>query len=129
MPTCGRLITGNEIHVPDAPGFVIVNVPPARSSGPSWRARARARDVADRGGERAQAQPVGVVHDRHDEALEVEVDGDSEVHRAVRHDRDAVVVGGRVHQRELAQRVDDGAGDERQRGEAARRGARASIAP
>ena len=42
MPTCGALRIGNEIHVPAAPGLVIVNVPPARSSGPSCRARARA---------------------------------------------------------------------------------------
>ena len=44
------------------PGFVIVNVPPARSSGASFRARA-VRDVADRGGEGAEPQAVGVVHD------------------------------------------------------------------
>ena len=124
IPTWGRLMTGNEIHVPDAPGLVIVNVPPARSSGASFRARARAGDLADRRGEGAQAQAVGVVHHRHDETLEVEVDRDPEVHGAVRHDRQPVLGRRRVHQRELAQRVDHRAGDERQRGEP---GAGASV--
>ena len=79
MPTCGALRIGNEIHVPDAPGLVIVNVPPARSSGPSLLGPGAARDIADRGRERAQAQAVGVADDRHDEALVVEVDRDAEV--------------------------------------------------
>ena len=86
----------------------------------SLRARARARDVADRVGEGAQSQAVGVVHDGYDEPLEVEVDGDPEMHRAVHDDASPSSVGRRVHEREFAQRVDDGAGDERQRGEAGR---------
>ena len=118
MPTCGRLMTGNEIHVRDAPGFVIVNVPPARSSGASLRACARVGDVADRGGEGPQPQAVGVVHDGYDESLEIEVDGDSEMHGAMQDHRLPVVGGGRVQARVLPQRVDDGAGDERERGEA-----------
>ena len=113
MPTCGRLMIGNEIHVPDAPGLVIVNVPPARSSGASCWARARAATSRIARGERAEAQAVGVAHDRHDETLEVEVDRDAEVHGAV-HDRASSPSTRRVQQRELAQRVDDGARDERQ---------------
>ena len=74
-------------------------------------------DVADGGGERTQAQAVGVVHDGYDQALEVEVDRDPEVHRAVHDCRQPVVGGCGVHAGELAERVDDGAGHERQRGE------------
>ena len=72
--------------MPDAPGFVIVNVPPARSSGVELSGAGARRDVADRGGERAEAQTVGIVDDRHDEALEVEVDRDAEVDGAVHRD-------------------------------------------
>ncbi len=74
-------------------------------------------DVADRRGEGAQAQAVGVVHHRNDESLEVEVDRDPEVYGPVPHDGQAVVGGRRVHQRELAEGIDHGAGHERQRGE------------
>jgi hypothetical protein len=37
------------------------------------------REIGDRGGERPETQRVGVVHHRHDETGEVEVDGDAEV--------------------------------------------------
>ncbi len=57
------------------------------------------------------------MHDGYDEALEVEVDGDPEVHGAVRRDRPRVVGDGRVQERELAQRVDHGPGHERQCGQ------------
>ena len=50
------------------------------------------------------------------QALEVEVDGDAEVDVAV--DDQLVVADRRVDVRELADGVDDGAGDERQVGEA-----------
>ncbi len=71
---------GNEIHVPDAPGFVIVNVPPARSSGVSLASARPSGNGADRVGQRAQTQAVGVVHDGNDEAAEIEVDRDAEMH-------------------------------------------------
>ena len=90
MPTFGWLMIGNEIHVPDAPGLVIVNVPPWRSSTVSFLAPGPPRDVADRGRERVEAQAVGAVHDGDDEALVVEVDRDAEVDRLVHDERVAV---------------------------------------
>ena len=48
------------------------------------------RNVSDGGPEIAQAQAVGAVDDRHDEALVVEIHGDPQVHGAVEHERFAV---------------------------------------
>ena len=89
----------------------MVNVPPLMSSAPSFLLRARSARSADLAGEGAQALAVGVVHDRHDEAFEVEVDGDAEVHVVVQDQ--FVVADRRVDVRELADRIDDRAGDER----------------
>src|SRR3954466_5538361 len=41
IATCGWLMIGNVSAVPNGPGFVIVNVPPVISSGPSFFDRAR----------------------------------------------------------------------------------------
>ena len=74
--------------------------------------RARCGQVGDLVGEGPQALAAGVVHHRHDEGLEVDVDGDAEVDAAV-HDQHVVADRG-VHVRELAEGVDDGPGDEGQ---------------
>jgi hypothetical protein len=69
-------------------------------------------------GESAQPQSVGVVHDRHDEPVEVEVDRDPEVHGALRCQCQAVVSQRAVQPRKVSERVDDRARNERQRGQA-----------
>ncbi len=70
------------------------------------------RDVGDGAGERAEPEPVGVTDDRHHETLEVEVDRDTEVDRAVHDQR--IAVDARVDERERSQGVDDRARDERE---------------
>ena len=107
IATCGWLMIGNVSSVPNGPGLVIVNVPPTISSGLSFFDRARAaRSLISRAIARRRFA-VGVVDDRHHQALEVEVDGDAEVHVVV-HDQ-LVVAERRVDLGELADRVDDGA--------------------
>ncbi len=66
--------------------------------------RARARDVVDRGRERAEAQAVGAVHDGDDETLVVEVDRDTEVDRLVHDERVAVDAGVDAADRRAARR-------------------------
>ena len=61
-------------------------------------------------------QLLGVVDDRHDQALEVEVDGDAEVDVVV--DDERVVAHRPVEVGELGQRLHRGPGDEGQVGEA-----------
>ena len=70
--------------------FVIVNVPPTISSGPSCFALGARREVADLAGDQPQPLAVGVADDRRDQALEVEVDRDAEVDVAVHDERLAV---------------------------------------
>ena len=74
------------------------------------------REVVDLAGDGAQPLAVGVADHRHEQALEVEVDRDAEVDVVV-HD-ELAVADARVHVRELGDRVDDRADDERQVGEA-----------
>ena len=90
----------------------MVNVPPVTSSGCRCRSRARRATSPILDDERAEPQRVRVVHDGHDEVVVVEVDGDAEVHRVVR--RDLVAGDGRVAERELVERVDHRARDERE---------------
>ena len=70
---------GSVMSVPNGPGLVIVNVPPAMSSGAELLGPGPAGEVGDLAGDGPQPLAVGVVDDRHDQALEVEVDGDAEV--------------------------------------------------
>ena len=87
--------------------------------GPELLRSSPRREISERGREAAQPHAVGAADDGHDEALVVEIHGDPDVHRAVDDQRLAVDRG--VEKRKLAQRVDHGAGDERQRGESCRR--------
>ena len=73
-------------------------------------------EVVDVAGDGPQPLVVGVVDDRGEQALEVEVDRDGQVDVVV-HD-ELAVADRRVHVREVAQRVDHRPGDERQVGEA-----------
>ena len=104
------------MSVPYEPELEMVNVPPVMSSGPSFLVRARVGEVVDVAGDGPEALVVGIVDDRGEEPLEVEVDRDRQVHVVVQDER-AVADRG-VHVRELVQRVDHRPGDERQVGEA-----------
>ncbi len=83
---------GNEIHVPDPPGLVTVNVPPARSSGRQLPVSSSRCDVVDGAGQGAEPEPVGGAHHGNDEALEVEVDRDTEVDVSVHDERVAITI-------------------------------------
>jgi hypothetical protein len=72
-------------------------------------------EVGDHAREPGEAESIGVGDDGDDEALVVEVDGDAEVYGAVRNE--VIVADGCVAVRIVVQRVDDGAGDEGERGE------------
>ncbi len=98
--------------MPDEPLFEIVNVPPRISSGDSFRERARVGEVVDLASDRAEALRVRIVDHRHEQSLEAQVDRDAEVDVVV-HD-ELAVAHGRVHARELGDRVDDRPRDERQ---------------
>src|SRR4051794_25073259 len=140
IATCGWLMIGVAASAPYWPGFVIVNVPPRTSSG--WSARSRARRAGARmrrprppSGRACAARATGtkspspsrgaaaeplvgevlrVADDRHDEPVLVERDGDAEVDPIVARERVALEPG--VEVGELAQRLDDAARDDRQRG-------------
>ena len=111
IATCGWLMIGSVISVPYGPGFVIVNVPPTMSSGLSFLPRLAAQ-IADLVRDRPHPLGLGVVDDRHHQALEVEVDGDAEVDVVV-HDQ-LVLAERRVHFGVVADGVDDRARDERE---------------
>ena len=86
-------------------------MPPAKSSGVSVFG-ARLLDLPrDRLGEPARRQLVGVLHDRHDEPLMREVDGDAEID--VRRKRQPVALQPRIDAREIGDRDAHGARDER----------------
>ena len=70
--------------------FVIVNVPPTISSGPSCFDFARVREVADLARDQAQPLAVGVADHGRDQTLELEVDRDAEVDVVVHDERLAV---------------------------------------
>ena len=112
IATCGWLMIGNEIHVPDAAGIGDGERPAGQVVGDEPAGAGACRDVGDGAGERAEAEPVGVADDRHHETLEVEVDRDAEVDGAVHDER--IAVDARVDERERAQRVDHSARDERE---------------
>ena len=93
MATCGWLMIGSVIVVPNGPGLVMVNVPPGDVVGPELLRPRPAGEVADLAGDGPQPLAVGVVDDRHHQALEVEVDGDAEVDVVV-HDQLALAEAG-----------------------------------
>ena len=99
IATCGWLMIGSVMYVPNGPGFVIVNVPPSTSSGTSFFVRARVGEVVHLARDQPQALAVGVADHRRDQALEVEVDRDREVDVVV--DDQRVVADARVHLREV----------------------------
>ena len=80
----------------------MVNVPPRDVVGAELLVAGPVGEVGDLPGKGAQPLGVGVVDDRNDQALEVEVDGDAEVDVVV-HDQ-LVVADRRVDVRELADR-------------------------
>ena len=86
MPTSSGFRIGNDIQVPATPGFVILKVPPARSSAPSCFTTPAPprRGSPPRIGE---PHPVGVADDGHDQPLKVEIDHDPEPDRAVDDER------------------------------------------
>ena len=95
---------GAVTSVPYPPTFVIVNVPPVEVVR-DQRTRTRSGTaLVDLTGERPEAHAVGIPDHGHDERLEVDVDGDAEVHPRVHDQR--VVADARVHVRELGERVD-----------------------
>ena len=115
IATWGWLMIGSVSAVPNGPMFVIVNVPPTTSSGPSCLLFARvARSRISRAIE-PQALAVGVADHRRDQALEVEVDRDAEVDVVVHDER--LAVDARVHVRVVVHDVAERAHDERQVGE------------
>ena len=83
IATWGWLMIGPVTTVPYEPTLVIVNVPPVRSSAVSRLALALAARSATASLIAAQALAAGVLDDRHDQGLEVDVDGDAEVDAAV----------------------------------------------
>ena len=102
---------------PKPPGFVIVNVPPWTSSGRSFFVRARSARSAIARAIPSRFFSSALRMTGHDQALAVvERDGDAEVDEALGDDLVAADLG--VHARPRLQRVDDGAGDEREVGEA-----------
>ena len=116
IATWGWLMIAPVNRVPKGPGLEMVNVPPVMSSADRFPERARsARSRISRAMARSRLA-VGLVHDRHDEALEVEVDRDAQVDVVV--DDQRAVAHRRVDVRELPDGVDHGQGDERQVGEA-----------
>ena len=70
--------------IPNMPRFDTVNVEPVISWPLSWRLFARVGEIADLGGDRADALLIGVADDRGDEAV-LDRDRDADV--------DAVVAG------------------------------------
>ena len=60
IATCGWLMIGSVSAVPNGPMFVIVNVPPTTSSGPSCLLFARVGEVTDLPGDEPQPLAVGV---------------------------------------------------------------------
>jgi hypothetical protein len=106
---------GNCIIVPYWPGLVMVKVPPERSSGDSCLERARPGQVDDLAGDGPQPLGLGVAQHRGEQALEVDVDGDAEVHVVV--DDQLAVADRGVDVGEVADGVDQGPGDEGQVGE------------
>ena len=113
MPACGWLITGVPWKVPYPPGFVIVNVPPVDVVGRQLLVAGALRDVGDRLRHAEQVERLGVLDDRHDQALAVgELDREAEVDEALRDDLVAAELA--VHPRVLAQRLGGRARDERE---------------
>ena len=112
IATWGWLMIGNVCVVPNGPMFVIVNVPPTISSGPSCFDFAAGREIADLAGDQPQALAVGVADHRRDQALELEVDGDAEVDVAVHDER--LALDARVHVRVVVHDVAERTGDERE---------------
>ncbi len=79
-------------------------------------ARFRAiRQVADLARDRSETLRLGAADHRGEESLVIEIHRDAEVDVAVHHE--TVPIDARVEMRELGERVDDGAGDEREVGE------------
>ena len=116
MATWGWLMTGTVNKVPNGPALVMVKVPPLMSSMVSRLVRARSARLGDLPGQGPQALAVGVVDDRDEEALEVEVDGDAEVDVVV-HDQ-GVVADRAVDVGAVGDGVDHRPGDEGEVGEA-----------
>ena len=115
IATCGWLMIGMPNSAPKTPGLVIVNVPPATSSGLSCFARARfARSAIGAAQARRRFFSSAFLIDRHDQPP-VERDRDADVDVLVIDDVVAVDRG--VDDRHGAQRVDRRLDDERHVGE------------
>ena len=81
---------GTECTVPIIPGFVIVHVVPAKSSGEILPAAHLLDERFVRAPERGEVERVGVLHARHEQRVRavapLHVDGEPEVHVLVAHD-------------------------------------------
>jgi hypothetical protein len=99
------------MRVPNGPALVMENVPALMSSRLRRLFRAPVGDVSDPTGHAPQVELLGIVHDRDDESLVVEIDGNTQVDVAVHDQR--VVPDRCVEVRELFQGIDRGTGGER----------------
>ena len=127
IATCGWLMIGVAAIAPNWPGLVIVNVPPRTSSGRRSPSRARPARSRTRRARPSSREVLRVADHGHDQPVVAERDGDPEVHAVVLGEAVALEPG--VERRELAQRVDDAARDDRQRRRADQRarGARRAL--
>ncbi len=101
IATCGWLMIGIVSTEPAEPLLVMVNVPPAISSGSSFVRGARSARSLISLAIAPQPLALGVADDRHEQTLVVEVDGDAEVDEVV-HDQ-LVVADARVEVGELVE--------------------------
>ena len=79
IATCGWLMIGAVMNVPNGPGFVIVNVPPATSSADSFREQAPVGEVGHGAGDSPQRLALGVADDGDDGPALPQVHCDPEI--------------------------------------------------
>ena len=114
MPDSPGFRIGVPVSTPNTPTLVIVIVPPAMSAGVVLPARAVSVSVADRVGQLAQRQLVGVLDVRHDQPA-VGGRGDAQIDVVLQDDLAGRFVPAGVDLRGSPSGEDDGLGHEQQR--------------